>query len=198
MGMGAALAACGGSSSSPLPSSTSTVSTSSPRPSPIESSTTVAVAQTVCHLGQLRIAAGPSGAASGAAKQTILFTNVGRTTCSMTGYPGVAALNARGDQIAQAQRQLNGMLGGVYLGTTPPMVTLQPGQVASAEIEGVDHPLGSATSCPIYPAFLVTPPDETHSVTITAGVAGGDSPGFFGCVRISVNPVVPGPTGSLS
>ncbi len=93
---------------------------------------------------------------------------------------------------------MNGMLGGVSIGTTAAPPTLQPGQVASAVIEGVDHPLGSATSCPIYPAFLVTPPDETHSVTITAGLAGGDNPGFYGCAPISVNPVVAGTSGSLS
>jgi hypothetical protein len=91
---------------------------------------------------------------------------------------------------------MSGMLGGVLVGTTTPLVTLQSGQTASAEIEGVDHPLGAATSCPVYPKFSVTPPGETRSVTITAGVAGGNQPGFFGCGPIVVNPVVPGMSGS--
>lgn len=177
---------------------TTTRSSSPSSPSTTTTPTTDVVAQAVCNIGQLRIAAGKSGAASGAAGQTILFTNVGQTVCSMTGYPGVSALNAVGDQVLQAQRALNGMLGGVYVGRTAPLVTLQPGHVASAEIEGVDRPLGSATSCPTYPAFLVTPPDETHSVTITAGIAGGDKPGFLGCAPMTVNPVVPGTTGSVS
>lgn len=90
------------------------------------------------------------------------------------------------------------MFGGVFVGPTTPAVTLQSGQTASAEIEGVDHPLGSATSCPVYPRFSVTPPGETRSVAITAGVAGGSRPGFFGCAPIIVNPVVPGTSGSLT
>jgi Domain of unknown function (DUF4232) len=113
------------------------------------------------------------------------------------GYPGVAALNANGVHVARAERRMNGMFGGVFVGTTAPLVTLQSGQTASAEIEGGDHPVGSATSCPVYPRFLVTPPGDTHSVAITAGLAGGDRPGFFGCVPIIVNPVVPGLSGSL-
>ena len=89
------------------------------------------------------------------------------------------------------------MFGGVFVGTTTPVVTLQSGQTASSEIEGVDHPVGSATSCPVYPRFLVTPPDETHSVAIDAGVAGGNQPGFLGCTPLIVNPVVPGTSAFL-
>jgi len=166
--VGASLSACGGSGSTSAHSATSAPSASSPPSSSLSTtttSTTVVVAHTACQDAQLRIAAGKSGAAGGSAGQTILFTNVGKTACSITGYPGVAALDAQGHQVAQAQRQLNGMLGGVQIGSTPALVTLQPGQVASAEIEGVDHPVGTATSCPIYPAFLVTLPDGTQSAT---------------------------------
>jgi len=152
----------------------------------------------MCRIGQLRIQPGRSGAAAGSAGQTILFTNVGATTCSLSGYPGVAALDAGSNQVVQARRSLNGMLGGVDVGTAVPVVALSPGQVASAEIEGGDSPTAPATSCPTYPAFLVTPPGETRSERITAGVAGANGPGFPGCQTISVNPVVPGSTGGLS
>jgi len=148
-------------------------------------------------VSRLRVAAGRSGAAGGSAGQTILFTNIGHEACSLVGYPGVAALDARGVQVARAQQRMNGMFGGVFVGTTAPLVTLQSGQTASAEIEGGDHPVGSATSCPVYPGFLVTPPGGTRSVAITAGVAGGNRPEFFGCVPIAVDPVVPGSSGSL-
>lgn len=116
----------------------------------------------------------------------------------MSGYPGVAALDALGNQIVQAKRTMNGMSGGVQNGTSIPVVVLAPGQVASAEIEGGDVPTGAATSCPTYPAFLVTPPGETHSAKIAAGVPGSNLPGFQGCQAISVNPVVPGTTGEIS
>ncbi len=93
---------------------------------------------------------------------------------------------------------LTGMVGGVYGGTAVPAVTLAPGQVASAEIEGGDNPTGSAASCPTYPAFLVTAPGATGSTQITAGVAGSNLPGFQGCETITVNPVVPGIMGRSS
>ncbi len=201
LGVGLTLTACSGSGAASDASATAKSSTSTgPTPSGGSTSnpTSVTVPQVACQSSQLRVAAGKSGAAGGSAGQTILFTNIGQHACSLVGYPGVAPLNAQGVQLAQAQRRLNGMLGGVLVGTTTPLVTLQSGQTASAEIEGVDHPVGSATSCPVYPRFLVTPPGETHSVAITAGVAGGNQPGFFGCAPIIVNPVVPGTSGSLT
>ena len=201
MGVGLVVTACGGSGAASAPSTTAQPSTPiEPTPSggSTSNSTSVTVPQATCQSSQLRVAAGKSGAAGGSAGQTILFTNIGLNACSLRGYPGVAALNAQGVQVAQAQRRMNGMFGGLFVGTTTPLVTLQSGQAASAEIEGVDHPVGSATSCPGYPRFVVTPPGETQSVAIAAGVAGGNQPGFFGCAPIIVNPVVPGTSGSLS
>jgi hypothetical protein len=201
MGVGLAVTACGGSGAASTPPTTAQSSPST-RPSPSGDSTSnptsVTVPQAACQASQLRVAAGKSGAAGGSAGQTILFTNIGQNACSLMGYPGVAALNAQGVQVAQAQRRMYGMFGGVFVGTTTPLATLQSGQTASAEIEGVDHPVGSATSCPVYLRFLVTPPGETHSVAIAAGFSGGNQPGFFGCAPIIVNPVVPGMSGSLS
>jgi hypothetical protein len=158
-------------------------------------STTVVIGQSTCRISQLRISPGNSGAAAGSIGQTILFTNVGQMACIMTGYPGVAALDAQGNQVVQARRQLSGMTGGLQTSGAIPVVTLAPDQVASAEIEGGDNPIGTATSCPTYPAFLVTPPGETHSAQIVAGVAGAGTPGFQGCQGVAVNPVVPGTTG---
>ena len=201
LGVGLTLAACSGSgTASAPPTTTMPRSPSGPTSGGGASSspTTVAVHAAACQVSQLRIAAGRSGAAGGSAGQTTLFTNVGHTACSLTGYPGVAALSAQGVHVAQAQRRMSGMLGGIPVGTTTPSVTLESGQTASAEIEGIDRPLGAAVSCPIYPTFLVTAPGETHSVAITAGVAGGNQPGFLGCAPITVNPVVPGMSGSLS
>ena len=55
-------------------------------------------------------------------------------------------------------------------------------------MEGTDNPIGMATTCPTYPKLVVTPPDETHSVTIDAGLPG--------CSAIQVHPIVPGPNGT--
>lgn len=137
--------------------------------------------------------------AAGNVSAIIGFVNAGSSSCTLNGYPGVAALNAQGQQVAQAQRAPSGMLGGLPNGsTTPPVVTLGAGQTASASVEGSDVPSGTATSCTSYPSFLVTPPNETHSVTITASAGGsGSSQGFPGCAPITVNPVVPGTSGRL-
>jgi hypothetical protein len=198
------LVACSGPSSAP-PSSKVPSSSSSELPTSttsLEHATTTmgAVANhSPCRISQLRIAPGEGGAAAGSIGQTILFTNISQSPCTMTGYPGVAALDAQGNQVVQARRELRGMLGGLQNSGTPlPVVTLLPGDPASAEVEGDDVPIGTETSCPVYPSFLVTPPGETYSATIVVGATGSNTPGFQGCGAISVNPVVPGVTGRLS
>jgi Protein of unknown function (DUF4232) len=156
------------------------------------------VTPAACRVGQLRIQAGASGGAAGNVGQTIAFTNVGQTTCTMSGYPGLAALDAQGSQVAQAVRHEIGMMGGLPNDSSPiPLVTLAPGQTASAEIEGSDLPPGTATTCVGYPSFLVTPPGETHSVRVVVPQINASYGGFPGCYPISVNPVVPGATGRV-
>ena len=135
---------------------------------------------------------GGGGAGLGHRSQVLVFTNTGQSACTLTGYPGVAALDAQGAQVAQAVRTPSGYLGGLATGTTtPPTVVLAPGQAASAMVEGIDNPQNGATSCPSYPAFLVTPPNLTQSVTL--GLT--SSPAFPGCSPIQVHPVVPGTSG---
>jgi hypothetical protein len=152
-----------------------------------------------CASNQLRINALQYGAAGGAASEVIAFTNTSSEPCSLTGYPGVAALDNQGAQVEQARRQLNAMLGGQYEGNQPQTVPLGPGELASATVEGSDVPLG-ASACPAYfGSFLVTAPNGTTSVTLTSiGIQGPDfaEHGFPGCSPLVVTPVVPGTTGS--
>lgn len=206
---GTGLAACGGSSSTPTAtatrrtSSTSTSTTQVAVPTTPSSGTTgvsPSISATVrCRTGQLRIQLGTGGGAAGNAGLAVEFTNVGGTSCAMSGYPGVAAVDAQGDQVAQAERRATGMMGGLANDTSPiPVVTLGPGQVASAEVEGSDVPVGTATSCVNYPAFLVTPPSETYAVRVEVPMVDAFGYGGFpGCRPISVNPVVPGATGRM-
>jgi len=188
-------AACGNSSSTTSPTTTTSVprSTTSTTGAPTTttpsttSSTTTKVAD--CTFSQLSVSAGQAAAGVGHVGVPLVLRNVGASTCTLTGYPGVAALDAQGNQAAQAQRTPGGYLGGLPAGTTVPIVvTLAPGQAASAMVEGTDVPTGTATSCPQYPALLVTPPNTTQSVRVTAALPG--------CSPIEVHPVVPGVTGS--
>ncbi len=87
-------------------------------------------------------------------------------------------------------RTLNGFMGGVPTGESPPPVTLTPGQVASAIVEGTDMPIGTEVTCPSYPALLVTPPDTRQSVTLKTGLQV--------CSAIEVHPVVKGLQGLSS
>jgi hypothetical protein len=72
-----------------------------------------------------------------------------------------------------------------------PIVILAHGESASAEIEGSDLPPQGMKICADYPAFLVTPPDQTHSVKVLLPAGGA----FTGCQQIAGNPIVPGVTG---
>lgn len=142
-----------------------------------------------CRDGAISVSGAGGGAGLGHEGQVILFTNDSKSTCTLSGYPGVAALDEQGNQVVQAERTLNGYLGGLQNGaTTPPTVASAPGQSASAQVEGTDVPVAPATSCPSYPALLVTPPNLTTSVRVTTGLPG--------CSPLQIHPVVPGQTGS--
>ena len=90
------------------------------------------------------------------ADSVITFTNVSSGACRTRGYPGVAALDSSGHQIKQALR------GKAANGQTP-LITLAPGQVASAEITGNTASCSSLTK---IAAFLVTAPDQRTSVRL--------------------------------
>lgn len=163
--------------------------TAPPSTAPTTTSTTAASGPPRCTFAQLTISVGQSGAGLGHEGGTILFENKGPSQCSLSGYPGVAALNATGQQVAQAERTPSGYLGGMQTGSaTPPLVQLGPGATASAMVEGTDVPEGTASSCPTYPALLVTPPTSTHSEKLTLSMPG--------CSPLEVHPVVPGTTGT--
>ena len=162
-------------------------------------SNTADAAAARCQNGQLAVTVLGNGAAAGSVGQVIGFINVSKVACTLTGYPGVAGLDAQGRQVAQAQRQLMGMLGGLANGATaPPAVTLAPGQGASAMVEGTDNPVGTATSCTSYPSLLVTPPNLTQSTKVTFSLSGSTIAGFPGCSGLRVDPLVPGHAGRLN
>ena len=122
--------------------------------------------------------------------QPIQFHNVSTTTCTLDGYPGVAALNAAGVQLAQALRTPSGYMGGEPTGVTSfAVATLHPGTVAAAILEGTDVPVGStaSTACFVYPAILVTPPNTTTSARLAIQMPS--------CSRIQVHPVIVGSSG---
>jgi hypothetical protein len=129
-----------------------------------------------CVKSGLTVTLGDHGSANGNRYFVVLFRNSGFTSCRMRGYPGVAALDAGGGQVAQATR----------FDTAEPEVTLAPGQVASATVHGLAaNPDG--TACTGYQGLLVTAPDDTGSTRL--------DPHTDMCGSLDVRPVVPGTTG---
>jgi hypothetical protein len=193
-GVALASSACGGNPSASHknhPSKSHRTTTTVPASTSSTTSTTSSSGGGLgrCTFSDLTISAGQSEAGLGHEGGTILFKNTGTSECTLYGYPGVAALNASGQQVTQAQRTPTGYLGGMQTGsTTPRVVDLQPGAIASSLVEGTDVPSGNATSCATYPALLVTPPTSRQSKRLTMSLPG--------CSRLEVHPVVSGTTGS--
>jgi hypothetical protein len=131
-----------------------------------------------CQAAELAVSTGQGGAAAGSVYLPVVFLNRGTTTCTLHGYPGVAGLDAAGHQLTQAVREP----------MTAGTITLTPGQSASALVHAGDIPIGTATSCPAdYAGLLVTPPNTTTSIHLTAKLPS--------CDGLSVRPVVAGTTG---
>ena len=160
--------------------------------------TTAASTSPPCTNSQVTVTDSGGGAGLGHVNQILLFTNNSSAACTLTGYPGVAGLNASGQQQVQARRTLGGYMGGLSPGTrTLPLVSLAPGRSASAIVEGTDNPLGPQP-CPHYPFLLVTPPNLTEQVRLKVSGLGTQPPGLPGCTTIQVHPVVPGSTGTAT
>lgn len=142
-----------------------------------------------CEGTALAVSAGGPGVAAGHYGFPLLFRNTGPAPCTLRGYPGVAALDSAGRQVTQANWTPQGYLGGLaFTDTSLPEVVLAPGQTGSALLEGTDNPVGTATSCPSYPALLVTPPNTTTSTRLAMSMPG--------CSGLSVHPVVAGTSGT--
>jgi len=93
--------------------------------------------------------------------------------------------------VAQARRTQSGYFA---ILPTPDRVTLPPGAAASALVDGGDNPLTGST-CPVYPAFLVTAPGAFTSTEVPIGSPGRTVNGFPGCTGLLVQPVVAGTNG---
>jgi len=140
----------------------------------------------MCTTAKLAITHSEVRAASGRNGLAIIFRNVGPTECWISGYPGVDSADSSGHAVVEARRTRSGYLGGQRNSGPPAVIYLGPKELASALVEGTFGP--SASSCGSFVALVVTPPGETHSVTLSVSLPT--------CSRIQVHPVVAGPTGN--
>ncbi len=190
-GAGLCVAAAGcasGGAAGPGPE-TSAASAPAPAASGTPASVTpaIAAAPAACAGADLTVTRSPWVGTAGHGGFTLLFRNDSAAACTLTGYPGVAALTAAGAQAAQAARTLRGyQQGGLPPGVTvPPTITLAPGQTAAAGLEWIENAGPGQATCPAYPAILVTPPDTTASTRIRADH-------LYLCRDLQVHPVTAG------
>ena len=148
--------ACSTTSSNSSPTTTSASPTVS---STQATTTTTAPVGPMCGNGQIAVSIQTSYVGAGSAAEELGFRNVSKSLCTLHGYPGAAALNLQGHQIALAARS-------DIDGGPPTDVDLRPGQLAEALIQGSD---GSAQKCGSFTrSFLVTPPNMTQSTHVIA------------------------------
>lgn len=141
-----------------------------------------------CGNADIAVSLGPAGAAMNHAGQAAIFKNVSGHACTLQGYPGAAVISGSGSTtLVNATRQLNGYIGDMRQLSSVPLVTLQPGQSASAELEWLGdageqcYPNGSGE-------LAVTPPNTTHTVSLRTVLVG--TQGI--CAGFQVHPVVAG------
>lgn len=146
--------AAASSPSSTAPASSPATAASSPAATP------AAAGPAACATSDLKATTGVAQGAAGSVYQSIDFTNIGTTTCTMYGYPGVALATGTAPST---------QIGAAATRSTPPgpsVVTLKPGGVANAVLRVVqaeNYP--TATCGPVASAYLqIYPPGQTAAI----------------------------------
>ncbi|MFJ9536718.1 DUF4232 domain-containing protein [Streptomyces sp. NPDC101225] len=111
-----------------------------------------------CTVGDLYLSLGRKEGAAGSLYQPITFTNTGRGSCALRGYPGVSVLDSQHGQIGAAATRS---------GRSYATVVLAPGHSASAVIRTTNGPVGGACR-PTGTYLRVYPPASYQPVLIPA------------------------------
>jgi Domain of unknown function (DUF4232) len=147
-----------------------------------------AVAAGRCRSQQLRVTLAQASPGASHHGYVLRFRDQGGA-CTLTGYPGVDGLSAKGKRVLSARRTKSGYLGGLKPGRPIPQVHLANGKSASAILEWVDGPI-PGQFCPRVQSLKVTPPNVLSSVRF--------SPKSLKPERLcdlQIHPVVSGTTG---
>ena len=112
-----------------------------------------------CQTSALKVSLGPANATAGTTFYPLKFVNIGKSSCTLSGYPGVSAVTSTGKQIGNSAKRS----GGKYR-----TVTLAAGKQQSASVGIVATGNFSTASCkPVTAAGLrIIPPNQGKSVTI--------------------------------
>jgi Protein of unknown function (DUF4232) len=149
--------------------------------------TTASDAASACGGASLRITVGQFGVGHGHFGGALLFRNVGASDCTLQGYPVARAVSSTGGHTVPVQQTARGYVGGLLPGRRAmPRVTLAPGAVASAILEGTAGAADPAR-CASYRALEVGVPGKQATTTLAIETTS--------CRRLQVHPIVPGESG---
>jgi hypothetical protein len=195
-----AAAACGTTAdtapTSPTVSRQSTSPTSaSSSPSPSQSGPTSLGHASACRASALKLTLVHTGAVTGEEGGYIQFTNQGRTSCRIDGWPTVVAQTKAG-KATSVSRALHGIQFGGWQYAPPQPVLLMPGASGYAVVAAGDVSAGPTTHCPTYRWLRVRPPGTSRYVMLSAWLPGAVTfmpacTSVTGSSEIEVSVVVP-------
>lgn len=141
----------------PPPPMATTTPSATEAVAPATTTTTTAAARPAavpeCTVHTLSLRLGPSDNGAGHHFQELLFTNTGKASCFVVGFPGVSYVDFDGHQIGRPAVR-DGAEGG--------RITLAPGQVSSADVSMADPGVFDPGACAAQQSagLRVYPPDS--------------------------------------
>lgn len=126
-----------------------------------------------CRADQLAISFVHKGAVMGEEGGLLRFTNTGRGTCTVSGWPRVVAVTGSGSRVPADRIAHPPMLFATYWlhGPRVPRLALRHGASGYAILGGFDNPAASGRPatwrCPSARRFLVSPPGSRRQVNLS-------------------------------
>jgi Protein of unknown function (DUF4232) len=148
-----------GSTPPSTPAQTSAPATTPAPSAPASATASAGVTGCASRALKVKVNTAQSGAAAGSTYVPIDFTNIGSSTCTLFGYPGVSAVDSpSGSQLGRAATR--DPAAGAAL------VTLAPGGVAHATIQVANAQNYSASQCsPVTAHYLrIYPPNQFTAI----------------------------------
>lgn len=92
---------------------------------------------------------------------TVSFTNTSSHPCTLTGYPGADLVTAAGGVLVHVTRRPQ---------NAAPHLTLDPGEVANADVEAYAIDTATGNGCPRVGTLVITPPNGFQSHTLAVNL----------------------------
>ena len=156
--------------SPPRSTSTSVVSPNSTTTTTASASTTTSAPNTqgACDPSSLNVSFLKNGA-GGSGYYIFTAVNMGTVTCQAGGYFGVSVYDQGGTLISTGTvRDPTGAHGNTVV-----PVAVAPGRSVSFEVQIIETPSGSQTSCPVIGSFHLIPPNATDDKQVSTPASDG-------------------------